>query len=153
MSWSLIASHRHVSSRSMNGTSRAKLRYCINYLYSFRSPATLMALIISLVQKTSALSTSEVSLLIPHTYTAFILHALTNHSCCCSITQILTTMVSHELDQITLLQIKREREKRNMSTVTSEWPYLLASGLVGFSFMNKEIHTEYSGSPAMPLGP
>lgn len=32
-----------------------------------------------------------------------------------------------------------------MSTPTSEWPYSFASGLVGFSFVNKEMHTGHTG--------
>lgn len=62
-------------------------------------------------------------------------------------------MVSHELDQITLLYIKKGRGNRNMSTVTCDWLYLGTGGLAGYSFMNKEILTEYTGFPGMPLGP
>lgn len=68
-------------------------------------------------------------------------------------TQILTAMVPHKLDQITLLERQKEKENRNMSTMTSERPCLFASGLVEFSFVNKEIRTEYTGFPAMPFMP
>lgn len=40
-----------------------------------------------------------------------------------------------------------------MSTVTCDWLYLGTGGLAGYSFMNKEILTEYTGFPGMPLGP
>lgn len=46
---------------------------------------------------------------------------------------------------LSVLKTAKEIFFSPMSTETSEWPYLFASGPVGFSFMTKEMHTGHIG--------
>ena len=95
-----------------------------------------------------------IRLLILYTHTTLLLSALANHRRPCSTTRRYSRLWSRmNWIRSHCCKEKKEKENRNMSTATPERSCLFASGLVGFSFVNKEIRTEYTGFPAMPFMP